>query len=242
MKSGMIVIAAAIGLLVLSACGPGTATHTRPQTGAGNASAAFSPGNQPIAVLPPEVALFEIHSSGKFEARPAWNELAKEAVRLQLENHLLQSSLNIVPSRTESLPAESQSKVAQLGKLHISVGREILLQSIGGSTSLPTRKDRFDWNLGENVGELRQSSQARYGLLIYLQDSFASGERLITGFVMGGIPGAAASGGNRIGIASLVDLDTGDLVWTRHTFSRYGDIRTADGARTAVNDLLSELQ
>jgi hypothetical protein len=40
------------------------------------------------------------------------------------------------------------------------------------------------------------------------------------------------------GFASLVDLETGDVVWFNHLFSTVGDLREPEPARDAIDTLL----
>ncbi len=47
-------------------------------------------------------------------------------------------------------------------------------------------------------------------------------------------------GGQQVGFASLVDLETGDIVWFNRLVSGVGDLRTAEPARAAVDDLLAD--
>ena len=47
-------------------------------------------------------------------------------------------------------------------------------------------------------------------------------------------------GGQQMGFASLVDLDTGDIVWFNRLQRGVGDLRTFDNARSSVEVLLTE--
>ncbi len=46
-------------------------------------------------------------------------------------------------------------------------------------------------------------------------------------------------GGQRIGFASLVDLETGNVVWFNLLVGGFGDLREPGGARSAMGDLLA---
>jgi hypothetical protein len=53
--------------------------------------------------------------------------------------------------------------------------------------------------------------------------------------------GVAIPGGGQGGYASLVDLNTGDIVWFNMVAAGAGDLRTPAGAETAVKQLFSNL-
>ena len=51
----------------------------------------------------------------------------------------------------------------------------------------------------------------------------------------------APGGGQRFAYVSLVELETGDIVWFNVLSSSVGDIRNAEGARSTVDSLLREM-
>ena len=59
----------------------------------------------------------------------------------------------------------------------------------------PTKKDVFDWSLGEEVTRLRDASGADYGLFIYIRDSYATAGRkaLIVTSALLGVNGSGKS-------------------------------------------------
>jgi len=53
------------------------------------------------------------------------------------------------------------------------------------------------------------------------------------------ILGVGVPGGRQISFASLVDLDTGDIVWFNFLVSGTGDLRDPNSARDSVDSLLA---
>ncbi len=106
--------------------------------------------------------------------------------------------------------------------------------------ALPTKKDKFDWSLGKGVTVLRDSFGADYALFVYFRDSFVSSGRVAVIFI-GALFGVGIPGGRQVGFASLVDLQSGDVVWFNRLLKGTGDLRKPDLARSASEDLLSKL-
>ena len=52
--------------------------------------------------------------------------------------------------------------------------------------------------------------------------------------------GVPLAGGQQAGFASLVDLDTGNIVWFNRLQRGTGDLRTLDAARGSVSALMTE--
>jgi hypothetical protein len=59
--------------------------------------------------------------------------------------------------------------------------------------------------------------------------------------VVGALTGMVVPGGSQVGYASLVDLDSGDILWFNVLFSQGGDLRDAADAAEATEDLLDQL-
>ena len=67
---------------------------------------------------------------------------------------------------------------------------------------------------------LRDKYRADYSLFVHLRDSYASPGR-----------GVALEGGSQVGFASLVDLNTGDIVWINRLRRNSGDKCQASSAK-----------
>ena len=127
----------------------------------------------------------------------------------------------------------------QIVKLHEAVGNTILLHKYNALFALPTKEDRFDWTLSDATAVLRRDYGADYALFVFMRDSFTSGGRAAYIFAAAFL-GIVVPAGRQMGFASLVDLDSGDIVWFNHLESGGGDLRDPSRARDAVESLLSE--
>jgi len=195
------------------------------------------PGSVRVLVMPLDVELCELTAGGMLEPRADWTEQAKTHVQAALDEALRGKRAALVPYNPPARDPEQMKADQQLLKLYDLVAGAILLNSF---VPLPTKKGRFDWSLGEGARQLRERTTADYALFILLRDSHASGGRVAL-MVAGALLGVVVPGGSQIGIASLVDLRGGDIVWFNRLSRGVGDLRTPDAARTAVESLLTEL-
>jgi hypothetical protein len=88
---------------------------------------------------------------------------------------------------------------------------------------------------------LRKVTGADYALFTYIRDSYASGGRKalrIAGLLL---LGGDVGGGTQVGVTTLVDLRTGQVVWFNYLARQTGDLRDEAGARKTVEDMLRGL-
>lgn len=111
-----------------------------------------------------------------------------------------------------------------------------------GQGPLRNKHGKFDWTLGPGVAALREATGADYGLFTYIRDSYASGGRnamRVAGLLL---LGGDIGGGMQIGVASLVDLRTGQVVWHNLLVDQAGDLRNLAGARDTAGGLLKGIR
>jgi hypothetical protein len=102
---------------------------------------------------------------------------------------------------------------------------------------LATKHDRLEWSLGDAVRPLKERTGADYALFTWIRDSYASSERKAAMVVMA-LLGAISLGGEQVGYASLVDLNTGRVVWFNQLNRMSGDLREPEAAVETVESLL----
>jgi hypothetical protein len=230
-------------ILVLAAvmtCGACTSTQKQ-------ASSDFKPpqGNYKIIVMRPDIAVSLLTAGGTMEPREDWTNTARENVLAAVKKQQLSRGGTTQVATTREDAGASPEVVLELERLHEAVGLSIKLHKYVPYAALPTKKDKFDWTLGELAVQYGQASGYDYALFLFARDSFSSGGRAAiqalgflgcaVGFCM--IPG----GGIQQGFASLVDLESGNVVWFNYLVSEVGDIRTPAGANDMVNRLLSSM-
>ncbi len=200
-----------------------------------------TPGPRRVLLMPPDIEVAEVTAGGLHEPNAAWTARAKVNVAEALDAILRQRNARLVPYRSASGEARVDEPHLQVVKLHRAVGGTIRVHKYRPEMALPTKKDRFDWSLGEGATALGESFDADYALFVYFRDSFASEGRVAVMFVAAVLFRVGLPGGRQVGFASLVDLDSGELVWFNRLVSETGDIREPELARSAAEKLLSEL-
>jgi len=241
------VVPALIGLAALAGC-----VQTRQF-----ADAEFTPpsGDYGLLVMRPDVSVGSVTTGGMVEPRADWTETARSKLLAALKaQQSARGGRLVVMERRDSLPGIDPEMVAELERLHYAVGSSVALHKYSGAW-LPTKRGRgLDWTLGEDAVELGRRSGQDYALFLYAEDSFASGGRValqalgIAGCLVG-FCAPAVGGGGQFAYASLVDLQTGELVWFNIVQTngqvagiKMGDIRTDEGAAQLVERLLERMK
>lgn len=191
--------------------------------------------------MPPDVELYELTAGGLLEPKAEWTAKATEHVTAALKEEL--ALKNALPIRYTPPTPNSPKEYAhnQILKLYDAVGETILVHQYNPELRLPTKKDTFEWSLGQGVNVLREEYGADYGLFIFIRDSYASAGRIVTAIAVAALGVIAPPGGTQVGFASLVDLTTGDILWFNRLINPTGDLRDLGPARKAVNALLTDL-
>lgn len=198
-----------------------------------------------VVLVEADIELAEMLVGGAAEPRKEWTETARRLYP-QAARDTLQSQ-GIVMRPDFYLPADAgpENRLRQLHLLNQAVSLSILQYSRASTSStggLRNKHGKFDWTLGPGVAELRQATGADYALFTYIRDSYTSGGRAamrIVGFVL---LGGDIGGGTQIGLASLVDLRTGQVVWHNLLLDQTGDLRDQAGARETADDLLKGIR
>lgn len=191
-------------------------------------------------LMPLDVELSILTAGGMLEPQAEWTENAKKYMLVALREMLSGQGRDLTVYEVNDVSSESVALHADIEKLHRAVGVTIL-QHKYGELELPTKKDKFDWTLGTEASALGASYNADYGLFIFVRDSYSSGGRAFLQVVAAVAFGAALQGGQQIGFASLVDLNSGDVVWFNLLASATGDLRNQADAVKTVRNLVGTL-
>lgn len=223
----------AIGLLcLLASCAAGPTRQIE---------ALKAPGpNARILLMPVDVELAELSAAGIPEPKAEWTERARAHVQTALRGFMQSRGRQLVAFEDGKLPAGERETAHQIVKLHQAVGGAIMLHRLSGLLDLPTKKDKFDWSLGPETRMLTKATGADYALFVFLRDSYVSPGRVAVMAILA-VGGVAVPGGQQLGFASLVDLETGDVVWFNRLARGHGDLRDATPARETIDVLLAGL-
>ena len=195
------------------------------------------PPNAKILLMAPDIQLFEITAGGMQEPKADWTAAAMQHVQSSLDKQLKRRNDAIVPYKAPVEDPEAEMAHQQITKLHETVGNTILVHKYIPALNLPTKKDKMDYSLGEGVQRLKENQAADAALFIFMRDSYASAGRVAV-IAAAAVLGVAVQGGVQLGFASLVDLETGDIIWFNRIARGYGDLRTPEPAHEAVTQLL----
>ncbi len=195
------------------------------------------PSNPVILVMPLDVELSLLTSAGILEPNAQWTEAAKSHITSGLSEFFGRREISYHTYQTpENLQADDT--VLQLQKLHEAVAVTSLNHYLGG-VALPHKVGApFDLTLGDEVKILKESTGADYALFILVRDSYSSAGRVAMQVAFMLLTGAVAGGGHQVGFVSLVDLNTGDLVWINFLSRGGGDLRELEPAQETINQLL----
>ncbi|WP_416896954.1 MAG: hypothetical protein ACMVY4_15760 [Minwuia sp.] len=226
-------LAVVFGLLLMAACVTQGQTHAD--------GVRFTPGETRVALMPLDVSLFQLTAGGVLEPRADWTEQAEAHVAAAVMQVNSSRGLRLIDFDDSKLAPAEQVRMGQVIKLHRVVGGEILIQQRVPALRPPSKEGTFDWSIGPHARAVKAQTGADYGLFVYLKDSYSTGGRVALNIVTAVLFGTTVGGGQQIGYASLVNLETGQIVWFGSLARGAGDLRTPESAQEAVDSLFTTL-
>lgn len=189
------------------------------------------PADAKVVITPIDVELFSVSAGGVLEPKADWTEAAQRHMKAAL--HQRTAGLGQGIAELDSAQADD---LAELLNLHAAVARAIATHHTG-PLKLPTKEGKLDWGFGEALQPLQKATGARYALFTWVRDSYASAERkaMMVGLALLGV---GVGGGAQVGYATLVDLQTGQVLWFNQLLRATGDLREAEKASESVSALL----
>lgn len=194
-------------------------------------------GSARIVLMPLDVELSELSAGGVKEPKAEWTEAARRHLAAAFRAEQADHRLNVDGFDDGKVKPEVADTLHQLQKLHEKVGEAALLHHFLDIKKLPSKRGTFDWTLGNTARLLKEETGADYALFVWLRDSYSSDGRVAL-MVAAALLGVSVQGGTQFGFASLVDLDSGDIVWFSRLMRNVGDLRTAEPARETAKALL----
>lgn len=186
-----------------------------------------------IVVMPVDVELFSMSAGGVNEPKADWTASAHQHMKAALKART--TKLGLSASQMEEAAADEFSEHIAL---HAAVARSIALHhSMGGGWALPTKESKLDWSFGDAMQGLQAKTGAKYGLFVWVRDSYASAERKLA-MVGLALLGVGITGGSQVGYASLIDLESGQVLWFNRLARATGDLREVDSAAESIEALL----
>jgi len=224
-------ITAALALIMLACAGPAQAQSRNLAPGF-----ASLPKGATVAIMPTDIELFSISAGGVFEPKADWTEAASKHFR----DALMQKNRTLGLSAME-LAQKDAEEVDEINSLHGAIARAIAMHHFG-NLKLPTKDGKLDWSMGESVQPIKKATSADYALFSFVRDSYASDERkaAMVAIAILTLGRAALTMGVQTGYASLVDLNTGRIVWFNQLMRGTGDLREPEKAAETIDALLRE--
>ena len=191
-----------------------------------------------IVLMPVDVELAELTLAGLPEPKAEWTKQARTHLTSALSQHLQASRATLVPYVEPVEQPELQDVHLQLIKLHGVVASAIASHEYVPQEALPG-KQKFDWSLGEGARVVGAYTGADYAIFVFLRDTYAGGGRkaYVVAAAILSQGNYIPSGGQQVGYASLVDLNTGRIVWFNRLARAYGDVREPAPALETVEAL-----
>lgn len=195
------------------------------------------PGTVRIILMRPAIQVGSQSTGGLYEPNADWTTQAREHLSKALEEAQTQLGNQIVAYADEA--GGEGPLVTQYTHLFGAVADSVIEYQFFTGNRLPTKKraNSFDWGIGDGIAKLKTLDGADYALFITTRDEYGStGRKMLQ--VVGMFAGVGVTSGVHIGHAGLIDLKTGELVWLNADRRMGGDVRTAEGARKRVAQLL----
>jgi hypothetical protein len=190
------------------------------------------PAGSKLVIVPADMELYSISAGGVVEPRADWTEAAQKNLDAALDDQA-----KLLGTGFTRLDRAQADEFYDIIALQQAVASAIAMHHHGGPLQLANKGDRLDWSLGDAVRPLKERTGADYALFTWVRDSYASNERKLAMLALALI-GAISVGGEQNGRASLVDLNTGRVVWFNEISRMRGDLREPGAARETAEALL----
>jgi len=192
------------------------------------------PKEAKVAIAPLDVELFELSVGGVLVPKADWTDAANKHM-----GEALKKKVGALGLTTQFIDDKQADEHAEVLHLYGAVARAISQHHMG-PVKLPTKDDKLDWSFGDAFRPMREATGARYGLFTWMRDSYSSAERkaMMVGLALLGV---GLGGGVQVGYASLIDLETGQVLWFNQAVSAFGDLRDAASATASIDGLLQGL-
>ena len=220
------------------------------------------PADKPVSIvlMRPDVSVGELQAGGLPQPNADWTNQAREQIAKALKTELDGRKIEFVSMEerlASAAPADpaagagtngAADTVEQYRGLHTAVIDSILAHHYntpGRGGKLPTKVNNFAYTMGPGTAELSKVSGANYGLFVMTYDQFASASRkaMQVAGALGCLVGfcVIVSGGIHVSYVSLVELETGNVVWFNLLRGSKGDVREEEGARNMVKAIMTNM-
>lgn len=204
----------------------------------------FTLEGKTIVMVEPSIQLYEMQASGLLEPKAEWTRKAREFFPLAVNAFLTRKNATLAPDYYPPADLPSDHRIRQVLALNYAVMNAIYLHGYM-HVPLPTRgtqrRKPLSWTVGPGVQEIQRITGADYMLNVDIFDAYTSTGRAAIMLLGAALQIPILQGGVQRGVATLVDLETGDVVWFNVMSDQMGDMRDQDGAAETARRLLKGL-
>ena len=197
-----------------------------------------------IVMVEPSIQLYQMQASGMLEPRADWTRQAREYFPQAVNEFLQRKNAKLAPDYYPDARMPADHRIRQVLALNAAVMGTIFQHSYL-HVPLPTRGTKrrkpLSWTVGPGVQEIQKLTGADYMLTLQIQDSYSSTGRVAMMVLGLALQVAILQGGTQGGIATLVDLKTGEVGWFNVMTDQMGDMRDQEGATETARRLLKGL-
>jgi hypothetical protein len=205
-----------------------------------------------VALLPPDVKVYELSAGGVQEEMDPWSETARNNLQASLGKRAGEAGDFVLKEFDPAGSPSANQEFEDARPLFEAVTLSTLLHAYGEQTgtTFDTKKERFEYSLGP-LHALADAAGTDALLFVYARDNISSGGRValrVLGFLM--VPFTLRLGsvlipdpGYTYMVTALVDCKTGDVLWFDQRGSSGGvDLRDPGSADGMVAELLEEFK
>jgi len=197
-----------------------------------------------IVMVEPSIQLYQMQASGMLEPKADWTRKAREYFEAAVDDFLTDQHAKLAKDYYAPADLPTEHRVRQVLALNQSVMSTIFQHSYM-HVPLPTRGTKrrkpLSWTVGPGVQEIGKATGADYMLSLQISDSYSSKGRVAMMLLGMALQVAILQGGTQGGIATLIDLKTGEVVWFNVMTDQMGDMRDPKGATETARRLLKGL-
>jgi hypothetical protein len=193
------------------------------------------PKGAKVVMMPADIEIYSISAGGVPEPRADWTEAGQRNFKSIVTRR--QGTLGLSMTQLADKDADD---FAEVSALHTAIARAITVHHFGpASLNLPTKEGKLDWSLGDSTQALKKATGADYAVFSWVRDSHASTERqaAMVAIAVLSLGRAVPRGGRQTAYASLVELDTGRILWFNRLSRESGNIKDEADAEETVESL-----
>jgi hypothetical protein len=191
-----------------------------------------------IVVFRPDVQVGSIGASGITSPNAEWTADGRKNLLAALEADQAKFGRKVLV--VEDSEGADGKAIADYQSLSRAVSGAVFEHKFFGR-KLPTKKDKFDWTLGPSANQITSLSRGNYALLLYTNDAYSTGSRKLLKAFSFLAAGSVTLDRNHRGFASLIELETGKVVWMNVDLGADGDPREPEGAAKRIENLLGSM-